>query len=63
MIVQFWESYFQSLYEQLEEIFGKNNIRDIIRNEFEILASLGSPASNPEQLQICFYPGKNDRTD
>jgi hypothetical protein len=62
-MVQFWEGYFQSVYKQLEEIFGKNNTRDITRNELEILASLGSPAGNPEQLQVCFYPGEDDRTD
>jgi hypothetical protein len=62
-MVQFWEGYFQSVYKQLEEIFGKNNTRDITRNELEILASLGSPAGNPEQLQVCFYPGEDDCTD
>jgi hypothetical protein len=62
-MVQFWEGYFQSVYEQLEEIFGKNNTRDITRNELEMLASVGSPAGNPEQLQVCFYPGEDDRTD
>ena len=63
MMAQFWEGYFCSLYEQLEGIFGKGNIRGITRNELEILASLGSPAGNPEQLQICFYPREDDRTD
>jgi len=62
-MVQFWESYFWSLYEQLESIFGEGKIRDIKRNELEMLASLGSPAGNLEQLQICFYPGEEDRTD
>ena len=62
MAAQFWEGYLRSLYEQLEEMFGKDNTRDITRNGLEILASLVSPAGNPEQLQVCFYPGK-DCTD
>jgi hypothetical protein len=28
-----------------------------------MLASLGSPAGNLEQLQVCFYPGEDDRPD
>jgi hypothetical protein len=63
MITQFWEGYFWSLYDQLGDIFGKDNIRDIKRNELEMLASLGSPKDNLEQLQICFYPGEDDRAD
>ena len=62
-MAQFWESYFWSLYEQLEDIFGKGKICDIKRNELEMLASLGSPAGNPKQLQVCFYPGEDDRPD
>lgn len=49
--------------EQLENIFGEGNIRDIKRNELEMLASPGGPADNPEQLQVCFYPGEDDRMD
>jgi hypothetical protein len=51
------------MYEQLEQIFGKVNARAVTRNELEILASLGSPAGNPKQLQVCFYPGEDDHTD
>jgi hypothetical protein len=47
-----------SLYEQLEAIFGKDNTRDITRNELEILASLSSPVGNPEWLRVCLYPGE-----
>jgi hypothetical protein len=51
------------MYEQLEQIFGKDNARAVTRNELEMLASLGSPAGNPEQLRVCFYPGEGDRMD